>query len=194
MSNLFMFFRDLIKLFMFLIEQALARFRVSRGEKSWIAVSARLDVYKKISFRNQHDFCQFKIGNGSRLESFSVINTSIGDVLIGNNSRVGIRSILIGPITVGDNSGISQGVFITGENRHHSGTNLGLVKSTEKVEVKPVRIGSGVWIGANSVILPGVEIGDGAVIAAGSVVTKNVPAGVVFGGNPARFIKDINTG
>ncbi|KDE39243.1 hypothetical protein ADINL_2372 [Nitrincola lacisaponensis] len=43
-------------------------------------------------------------------------------------------------------------------------------------------------------ILPGVEIGDGAVIAAGSVVTKNVPAGVVFGGNPARFIKDINTG
>lgn len=50
-------------------------------------------------------------------------------------------------------------------------------------------IGNDVWIGRESVIMPGVKIGDGAIIAAYSVVAKNVPAYAVFGGNPAKFIK-----
>jgi len=50
-------------------------------------------------------------------------------------------------------------------------------------------IGNDVWIGRESVIMPGVAIGDGAIIAAYSVVTKNVPAYSVAGGNPARTIK-----
>ncbi len=51
-------------------------------------------------------------------------------------------------------------------------------------------LGNDVWIGRESVIMPGVKIGDGAIIAAYSVVAKDVPAYTVFGGNPARFIKD----
>lgn len=50
-------------------------------------------------------------------------------------------------------------------------------------------VGSDVWIGRESVILPGVHIGDGAVIAAYSVVAKDVPPYTVFGGNPARLLK-----
>jgi maltose O-acetyltransferase len=51
-----------------------------------------------------------------------------------------------------------------------------------------VTIGDRVFIGSGSLLLPGVTIGEDSVIAAGSVVTKDVPAGVVFGGNPARAI------
>ncbi len=51
-------------------------------------------------------------------------------------------------------------------------------------------IGNDVWIGRESVIMPGVKIGDGAIIAAYSVVVKDVPAYTVFGGNPAKFIKN----
>ena len=47
-----------------------------------------------------------------------------------------------------------------------------------------------VWIGRESVIMPGVKIGDGAIVAAYSVVVKDVPAYTVYGGNPARFIKN----
>jgi acetyltransferase-like isoleucine patch superfamily enzyme len=53
----------------------------------------------------------------------------------------------------------------------------------------PVVIGDCVWIGANSIILPGVRIGKGSIIAAGSVVVSEIPAMVVAGGNPARVIK-----
>ena len=51
-------------------------------------------------------------------------------------------------------------------------------------------VGNDVWIGRNSVILPGVHIGDGAIIAAQSVVTRDVPPYTVWGGNPARFLKE----
>ncbi len=57
---------------------------------------------------------------------------------------------------------------------------------------KPVNIGNDVWIGGGAIICPGVNIGNGAVIGAGSVVTKNVPDNVVFAGNPAKFIKNID--
>ena len=51
-------------------------------------------------------------------------------------------------------------------------------------------IGNDVWIGRESVVMPGVKIGDGAIIAAYSVVAKDVPAYAIYGGNPARLIRD----
>ena len=51
-------------------------------------------------------------------------------------------------------------------------------------------VGNDVWLGRESVVMPGVHIGDGAIIAAYSVVTSDVPPYTVFGGNPARKIKD----
>lgn len=57
------------------------------------------------------------------------------------------------------------------------------------------RIGRRCFIGARSIIMPGVVIGDGSVVAAGSVVTKDVPARSIVAGNPARIIRsDIDTG
>ena len=52
---------------------------------------------------------------------------------------------------------------------------------------RTVRIGRHVWIGAGAIILPGVSIGDDALIGAGSVVTRDVPAGAIALGNPARL-------
>lgn len=54
---------------------------------------------------------------------------------------------------------------------------------------KPIRIGRGVWVATSATILPGVSIGDGAVVGAFSVVAKDVPAGGVVAGNPARIIR-----
>jgi galactoside O-acetyltransferase len=56
----------------------------------------------------------------------------------------------------------------------------------------PVTIEDNVWVGAGSVILPGVTIGKNSVIGAGSIVTKNIPANVVAVGNPCRILREIN--
>ncbi len=55
----------------------------------------------------------------------------------------------------------------------------------------PVHIGRNCWIGAGTVIVPGVSIGDNTVIGAGSVVTKDIPANVVAVGNPCRVLREI---
>ncbi len=62
----------------------------------------------------------------------------------------------------------------------------------QQLHPAPIHIGKGVWIGAGAVVTSGVTIGDHAVVAAGAVVNKDVPAGVIVGGVPAKFIKNIN--
>ena len=59
---------------------------------------------------------------------------------------------------------------------------------------KPIEIGPNCWIGAGSIILPGVTIGEGTTIGAGSVVTKSMPSRVVAAGNPAQVIRQIESG
>ncbi|MCR6711184.1 MAG: hypothetical protein NVV57_00190 [Demequina sp.] len=52
----------------------------------------------------------------------------------------------------------------------------------------PIRIEDRAWLGGSVVVCPGVTIGEGAIVGAGSVVTKDVPAGAIVGGNPAKVI------
>jgi acetyltransferase-like isoleucine patch superfamily enzyme len=58
-------------------------------------------------------------------------------------------------------------------------------------EASPIRLGRGIWIGFDCIILPGVSIGDGAIVGARSVVTTDVPAFTVAAGNPARVIRKL---
>lgn len=59
------------------------------------------------------------------------------------------------------------------------------------VEPRPVRIGRGAWVGARAVILPGVTVGAGCVVAAGAVVTKDTEPDTLYGGVPARPLRQL---
>ncbi|MDF1762123.1 MAG: acyltransferase [Oleibacter sp.] len=184
--------RDLTKHSARLIEQVFYRLtRLNRGENTSIAIDARLDIGKKISFKQQPEVYKLTLEKNARIESRAVINSYHGEVRMEENSRIGIGTIVIGPVLIGKNSGVSQNCFLTGENRKHSQDKSGLLPATSGVQILPIKIGEGCWIGAGTIILPGVNIGDCSVIAAGSVVTKDIPENSLAAGTPAKVIRSL---
>lgn len=130
---------------------------------------------------------QFIVGTNSLVEDFTTINNGAGDIIIGNNARIGIGSVVIGPAKLGDKVGLGQHVFISGFNH---GYEDGTCDSNEQPLVKKeVVIDNDSHIGANSVVVAGVHIGKRCQIGAGSVVTKDIPDFCVAVGNPAKIIK-----
>lgn len=117
-------------------------------------------------------------------------------VKIGNNVCLnGYNEIWANPpgVEIGDNVVFANHIVVM-SNSHHYDSNE-MVPYDSKGIARPIHIGNNVWIGAHSIILPGVYIDEGAIIAAGSVVTKSVPKCAIVAGNPARIVKyrDIKT-
>ena len=105
-------------------------------------------------------------------------------------ASIGIGSIVIGPVTIEENSICSQNCFISGQSHIFQDISRDILR--QGVETKQVVIGKNVWIGSNTVILLGVRIGDNSVIGAGSTVVKDIPPYCVAVGNPARIVKQYN--
>ncbi|MDJ1135678.1 sugar O-acetyltransferase [Streptomyces iconiensis] len=113
----------------------------------------------------------------------------------GSHLSVGARTFVnyhltaldVAPITIGEDCQI--------------GPNVQLLTPTHPLEpqprrdkleaAEPITIGDNVWLGGGVIVLPGVTIGDDSVIGAGSVVAKDIPAGVVAVGNPARVLRTL---
>jgi len=92
-----------------------------------------------------------------------------------------------GGVEIGEQTLVSMHCTILSSN--HAVPPMGTLIRDTADEVLPTKIGRDVWIGANAVILGGVCIGDGAVIAAGAVVNRDVDAGSIVAGVPARFVR-----
>ncbi len=90
-----------------------------------------------------------------------------------------------GGVTIGDGTLIGHNVVIATLNH-----DLAPSRRAD-MHPAPVVIGRNVWIGSNATILPGVSVGDDAVVAAASVVTRDVPAGAVVVGSPARVVRTV---
>lgn len=113
-----------------------------------------------------------EIGEGAVIMMGAVIN--IGAV-IGEGTMIDMGAVLGGRAIVG--------------NRCHIGAGTVLAGVVEPAFATPVVIEDDVMIGANAVVIEGVRVGRGAVVGAGAIVIKDVPAGAVVVGNPARIIK-----
>lgn len=152
-----------------------------KGKGTSICRRTRMDVLP---------FQPFNIGNYSTVEDFATINNGVGAVNIGNNSRIGIGNVVIGPVTIGNNVILAQNIVMSGLN--HVYTDVETPIYLQAVTTANIIIEDDCWIGANAVITAGITIGKHSVIAGGAVVTKNIPPFSVAVGNPAKVIKQYN--
>ena len=89
----------------------------------------------------------------------------------------------LGEVVIGSNCCLSQGAFLLCGNHDYK-------KETFDLMVQPVTLANGVWIGAKSVVCPGVQCGEHSVLSAGSVATKNMEPMKIYAGNPAVFVRE----
>jgi acetyltransferase-like isoleucine patch superfamily enzyme len=177
--------RDIIKSLYVGIIQVLTRLAyIEREFPSSISLWARLDIMPRAPHHERH---RLSIGRNTLIESLCAICTWHGDVILKDGASIGIGSIVMGPVFIGEGSACSQNCFISGQSHHYEDVSKNFLR--QGIQTGQVVIGKNVWIGANSVILPGVKIGDNSVIGAGSIITEDVPAYSVVAGNPARIIK-----
>jgi len=115
------------------------------------------------------DLLRLKVGKGTVINSYANFRFKQGSITIGQECLFGQNTTILA-----NTYEMIPGMPI----------------STERMYSKDVSIGDQVWIGANVVIMPGISIGANSVIASSAVVTKNVPAGEIWGGVPAKKISD----
>ena len=149
-----------------------------RGKGSVIRWRSRVDVFP---------WNRFEIGELTTIEDFVTINNGSGHVLLGDRVRVGIGSVILGPVTMGNGSGLGQHVFVAGFSHGYEDGEKN--SSVQPLIIKPTVIEDEAHVGANCVVLPGVRIGKRSQIGAGSVVTRDIPPFSIAVGNPARVIK-----
>jgi acetyltransferase-like isoleucine patch superfamily enzyme len=136
--------------------------------------------------------CNFQTGNKANIREMNCIgdNVSIGTlsviehhIVIENNVRIHTQVFIPEYTTLKESCWIGPNVVITNAKfpRHPN----------VKKDLKGVYISAKAKVGANSTILPGVHIGENSLIGAGSVVTKDVKAGLVIAGNPAKMLYEI---
>lgn len=154
---------------------------------------------------NKNNIAQLVIENDSRNSAIPLldkknINARIepGAILreqveIGDNAVIMMGAVINIGAVIGEGTMIDMGAVLGGRaivgNRCHIGAGTVLAGVVEPASATPVVIEDDVMIGANAVVIEGVRVGRGAVVGAGAIVIKDVPAGAVVVGNPARIIK-----
>lgn len=110
-------------------------------------------------------------------------------ISIGLRTTIGFNTYIYSSesIIIGDDCMIAPFVYIVDSN--HSTARKSLL-NTQPNTTHPIEIGNDVWIGAHSIILPGVKLGTGSIIAAGSIVTKDTEPYSIYAGCPAKKIGD----
>ena len=180
-----------------------------RRQRIWIGSRTVLDGAERISVReggalriglgsfglsSQDDTSVVRVREGASFHCDGVVSLQRGVRVVVDGGRltighgtnvngVGTKILCAQGITIGQFCTFSWDVQLL-DNDFHAIT----VDGVEQPSAAPITIGDRVWVGTRAIVLKGVTIGDGAVVAAGAVVTKDVPAGAVVGGMPAKVI------
>lgn len=173
-------------------------------EKTWILIGESQAVQEVLTEQKQH-ITEVHLENDRRNSAIPMLDISsvnariepgalIRDrVAIGDKAVIMMGAIINIGASIGDSTMIDMGAILgaraTVGNHAHIGAGTVLAGVLEPPSASPVVVEDNVLVGANAVILEGVHIGKDAVVAAGAIVTKDVSAGTVVAGTPARIIK-----
>ena len=127
-----------------------------------------------------------EIGDESKIGTFVEIQRG---AKIGRRCKISSHTFICEGVTIEDEVFIGHGVMFTNDLFPRATNADGSLQTADDWKCLPTLVKKGAAIGSNATLLCGITIGERAVVGAGSVVTKDVPAGAVVAGNPARVLR-----
>lgn len=143
-----------------------------------------IEIGKDVTIMPHAEIVVYKYNKNSKVEGKLVLKDKAVICTCVNIRAAG------GVVILGKYSGIAENSVVVAANHSLSPETLHIYSAWDEVRTDVI-LGDNVWVGANSTLLPGCRIGDNSIIAAGSVVNKEVPQNQIWGGVPARKIRDI---
>jgi acetyltransferase-like isoleucine patch superfamily enzyme len=151
-----------------------------------IAPDVKLGKNVKIfSFANLYG-CE--IGDNTKIGTFVEIQKN---AFIGKNCKISTHTFICEGVHIEDNVFIGHNVTFINDMYPRAATADGKMQTEEDWSVVPTYVKKGASIGSSATILAGVTIGENAMVGAGAVVTRDVPAGMIAAGNPAKILRKI---
>ena len=126
-----------------------------------------------------------RIGDESRIGPFVEIQSGVE---IGARCKIQSHSFICSGVTIADEVFVGHGVLFINDKRPHATTDDGELQTADDWTLLPTLVERGASLGSGCVVLGGVRIGEGALVGAGAVVTRDVGAGEVVAGIPARAV------
>jgi maltose O-acetyltransferase len=109
-------------------------------------------------------------------------------IRLGDRSDIGMDALVIGPLHIGRDVMMGPRCILLASSHAFGSVDVPMNRQGF-LDDRPIVIEDDVWVGAGSIVLPGVRIGTGSIVGAGSVVTRDVPPRTVVAGNPARAVR-----
>lgn len=167
--------------------------KIDIGSEEWIELQYQLSILSSSTFHCELRELFYKHSCASCGDVLCVMPYSVmsyaKNISLGERVYINSFSMLVAKekITIGNNVLIGPHVIINSGMHNYSNADVDINKQGHSTA--PITIEDDVWIGANTIILPGITIGKGAIIGANSLVNKNVEPFSIIGGSPAKLIK-----
>jgi acetyltransferase-like isoleucine patch superfamily enzyme len=157
-------------------------------KENYLCVAADVKLGENVKLSKFINLYGCSIGDNSKIGAFVEVQKN---ATVGRNCKISSHTFICEGVKIEDDVFIGHGVTFINDSYPRATAPDGKLQTEEDWTVEPTLVQKGASIGSGSTILAKVTIGENAIIGAGSVVTKNVPAGAIVAGNPARVLRTL---
>ena len=157
---------------------------------NYLAISEDVKIGENVKLARFINLYGCTIGDNTKIGTFVEVQKN---ATIGKSCKISSHTFICEGVTIEDNVFIGHGVTFINDTYPRATNPDGGLQTEADWKVEPILVKKGASIGSGSTILSNVTIGENAIIGAGSVVTKDVPPNTIVAGNPAKFVRSIET-
>ncbi len=159
---------------------------MSQPLSEFVCISADVKLGKDVTLAKFINLYGCEVGDETKIGAFVEIQKN---ARVGKRCKISSHTFICEGVTIEDSVFIGHGVMFINDSHPRATTATGELQTGNDWKVETTLVKKGASIGSGATILSNVTIGEGAMVGAGSVVTRDVPAGAIVAGNPARVLR-----